>query len=86
VPAHQKESSDESVLVCYCFYHSPATLRAELLATGAATVIEEIEAGIKAGQCACELRNPQGSCCLGNVSAVIKRIVQSYSCIKGKAT
>jgi hypothetical protein len=74
---YQKESSDESVLVCYCFYHSPATLRAELLATGATTAIEEIEGGIKASQCACEMRNPQGSCCLGNVKAVVKRMTQA---------
>lgn len=73
VPVHQKEMDDDAVLVCYCFRHSPATIHAELLATGTSTVIEEINAGIQAGQCACELRNPQGSCCLGNVSAVVKQ-------------
>ncbi len=86
VPVHQKKPEDDTVPVCYCFYHSPATIRAELLATGATTAIEEIEGGIQAGQCACEIRNPQGSCCLGNMRAVIKRIIQSYSCVKGKAT
>jgi len=30
-------------------------------------IIEDIQAGITAGQCACDLRNPQGTCCLGNV-------------------
>lgn len=77
VPVHQKEPDDDIVPVCYCFHHSPATIRAEWLATGQSTVVEEIEAGIKAGQCACEIRNPQGSCCLGNVSAVVKRVTQS---------
>lgn len=77
VPVHQKEPADDNVPVCYCFYHSPATIRAELLATGRSTVIEEIEAGIKAGHCACEMRNPQGSCCLGNVSAVMKRLAKA---------
>lgn len=75
VPVHQKEPADDNVPVCYCFHHSPATIRAELLATGRSTVVEEIEAGIKAGQCACEIRNPQGSCCLGNVGTVVKRVV-----------
>ena len=73
---HQKEPDDETVPVCYCFRHSPASIRAELLATGQSTVVEEINGGIKAGQCACEIRNPQGSCCLGNVSKVVKRIEQ----------
>ena len=72
VPVHQKEPDDEIVPVCYCFGHSPASIRTELLATNQTTVIEEIIDGIKAGQCACEIRNPQGSCCLGNVSAVVK--------------
>jgi hypothetical protein len=77
VPVHQKEPDDETVLVCYCFRHSPATIQAEWLATGASTVIEEINGGIQAGQCACEVRNPQGSCCLGNVSRVVKQIEQA---------
>ena len=74
VPVYQKEPGDESVPVCYCFHHSPATIWAELWATGQSTVVEEIEGGIKSGQCACEVRNPQGSCCLGNVRAVVKRV------------
>jgi hypothetical protein len=77
VPVHQKEPEDDAVPVCYCFRHSPATIRAEWLATGRSTVVEEIETGIKAGQCACEIRNPQGSCCLGNVSAVVKQVTQA---------
>jgi len=73
VPVYQKEPNDESVLVCYCFYHGPAAIRAELSATGRSTVIEEINRGIQAGQCACEIRNPQGTCCLGNLSVLVKQ-------------
>ena len=79
VPVYQKEPHDESVLVCYCFYHSPATLRAEFLRTGASRAKEEIAQGIKAGQCACELRNPQGSCCLGNVQTIMERITHELA-------
>jgi hypothetical protein len=75
-PVFQKEPQNEDVFVCYCFRHSPATIQAEWLNTGQSTVIAEINAGIKAGQCACEVRNPQGSCCLGNVSKVVKQIEQ----------
>ena len=35
------------------------------------SIINEIKAGIKANQCACDLRNPQGSCCLGNIQRLI---------------
>ncbi len=75
-PVFQKESQNDDVSVCYCFRHSPATIQAEWLNTGQSTVITEINAGIKAGQCACEVRNPQGSCCLGNVSQVVKQVEQ----------
>jgi hypothetical protein len=75
-PIFQKEPQNENVFVCYCFRHNPASIQAEWLNTGQSTVIAAINAGIKAGQCACEIRNPQGSCCLGNVSKVVKQIEQ----------
>ena len=50
-------------------------LRAATPAARAAT-LEDIDAGIKTGQCACDLRNPQGSCCLGNVRGLIQRLGQ----------
>ena len=75
-PVFQKEPYNEDVFVCYCFRHSPATIRTEWQDTGQSSVVAEINAGIQAGQCACEIRNPQGSCCLGNVSKVVKQIEQ----------
>ncbi|MFQ5578390.1 MAG: hypothetical protein ACE5G8_15520 [Anaerolineae bacterium] len=71
---YQKEPHNPEVLVCYCFRHSPASIRAELRVAGRSTVVAQINAGIKAGQCACDIRNPQGSCCLGNVSRVVKQV------------
>ena len=71
---YQKHAPDDDVLVCYCFRHTIGDIRAELLATGSTTVVESITAGIQAGQCACDIRNPQGSCCLGNVHMVVRRL------------
>lgn len=71
---HQKHPTDDDVFVCYCFRHTPGTIRAELLERGTSTVVQAINAGIKAEQCACDVRNPQGSCCLGNVRAVVKQV------------
>ena len=78
-PVHQKEPADDSVPVCYCFGHSPASIRAEIESTGKSTVVDDVNTGIKAGQCACEVRNPQGNCCLGNVRAVVKSIERSVN-------
>jgi len=62
----QKASADPNVKVCYCFQHTVGEV-----VNGSpeqkAKIIAEIQAGISAGLCACDLRNPQGSCCLGNV-------------------
>ncbi len=69
---HQKHPQDDDVFVCYCFRQTPKSIREELETTGKSTVVESITAGIKAGQCACEVRNPEGSCCLGNVWQVVK--------------
>jgi hypothetical protein len=71
---HQKHAAEADVLVCYCFRHTPGSIKAEAEATGESTAVAAITAGIQAGQCACEVRNPQGSCCLGNVRAVVDRL------------
>ncbi|HAV76193.1 MAG TPA: hypothetical protein DCX53_02455 [Anaerolineae bacterium] len=70
----QKNPNDGSVHVCYCFRHSANSIHEELESTGKLTVIESITNGIQAGQCACEVRNPQGTCCLGNVIKLLKKL------------
>jgi Zinc binding domain len=56
-------------LLCYCFLILRADLEAEIAATGATTIPERIAARVKAGGCACEVRNPGGKCCLAEVRA-----------------
>jgi hypothetical protein len=71
---YQKRPDDDEVLVCYCFQHTIGTIRAEWQSTGRSTIVERITAAIQAGQCACDIRNPQGSCCLGNVHQLLKKM------------
>lgn len=73
---YQKEPDAEEVLVCYCFRHTVGEIRAASSETRAA-LVDDINTGINAEQCACDLRNPQGSCCLGNVRGLIKRLERS---------
>lgn len=70
-PVYQKEPEAEDVFVCYCFHHTVGELR-RALPEDRKAIVDNINMGINAGQCACELRNPQGSCCLGNVRDLIK--------------
>lgn len=70
---YQKEPEAEEVFICYCFRHTVGELRTASLEDRNA-IVDNINTGINAGQCACDLRNPQGSCCLGNVRSMIKRL------------
>jgi hypothetical protein len=72
-PIYQKASHDDVTPLCYCFGYTVGAVRAMTPARRAA-VIDDINAGIQAGQCACDVRNPQGSCCLGNVRELIKQL------------
>ncbi len=74
---YQKEPENEAVFICYCFRHTVGEIRATYGAASPEScmaIVDDINIGINAGQCACDLRNPQGSCCLGNVRGLIKRL------------
>ncbi len=43
---HQKHPQDDDVFVCYCFRHTPGSIRAELGRPGRAGVIETVTTGI----------------------------------------
>jgi len=70
------KESEDPVPICYCFGFTEAMVGEEIAETGRSGIPELITAEIKARHCACEIRNPQGSCCLGNVAAVVKRILE----------
>jgi copper chaperone CopZ len=61
-----KETSGERPL-CYCFGHSAATIEQELRTKGRSDALEDIRRKMKDPGCACEVKNPSGSCCLGTV-------------------
>ena len=69
---YQKAPTDPSTLVCYCFRHTVDAIDDAVQQQQGQQVIAAITTGIKAGACACDLRNPQGRCCLGNVRARVQ--------------
>lgn len=68
------KESEDPITVCYCFGFTVADLRNDIAKRGATDIPAAITAEVKAGHCACEVKNPQGSCCLGNISRSIKRL------------
>jgi hypothetical protein len=71
---YQKHAAEDGVLVCYCFRHTTGSIKEEFVNNQAGSVVARITAGIQNGQCACDIRNPQGSCCLGNVKAFLRNL------------
>jgi hypothetical protein len=69
-----KEPEADDVLICYCFQHTLGDVRQHVEKSAQAIITDDINAGIQAGQCACDWRNPQGNCCLGNVRQLINRL------------
>lgn len=71
----------------YCFDHSAESMREEWERTGKSTVLEAVKAELKAGTCHCEVSNPAGGCCLGDLiketkalSAVAPLLTPTHDC------
>lgn len=78
VPVFQK-STDPARPVCYCFNHSAAAIEADVKLAGKSIISASIRENCKKGLDDCERNNPQGSCCLGNVTRIVKRILDTDS-------
>lgn len=66
-----KDQGDD-VPVCYCFNWTRARIKQEIRETEKSTAAIEIAREIKAGNCACDIKNPKGECCLGDVNMFVK--------------
>lgn len=70
-----KETADP-IPVCYCFGFTRKDIQKEITETGDSTVANRISAEVKAGNCACEVKNPAGKCCLGDVIRIAKSALE----------
>jgi len=46
--------------VCYCFKHTADDIEKDVVQNGRSTIMEQIMADSKAGNCKCETNNPKG--------------------------
>lgn len=67
------------VPVCYCFDWTRARIKQQISETGKSTAALEIARRIKAGHCACDIKNPKGECCLGDVNLFVKETMLAQS-------
>ncbi|MFC9539978.1 (2Fe-2S)-binding protein [Lysinibacillus sp. NPDC056959] len=71
ISVHQKDDS-LSTPVCYCFDWTKEKIKHNVENKLTPNPLEHIRENIKENRCGCEVNNPQGSCCLGNVTKYIK--------------
>lgn len=65
------KETEDPVPLCYCFGYTRADVRAEIEQRGESMIADRITAEIQAGRCACEVKNPSGTCCLGEVRKAV---------------
>lgn len=63
--------------VCYCFGENERDMQREIDEQGHTWAVERVRSHIAKRRCACEVRNPRGACCLGDVIAAAKRLQAS---------
>jgi hypothetical protein len=61
-------------LLCYCFGEDEQTIASEIMATGTSFALDRVAEHVRSGRCACDIRNPRGICCLGDLKAAIARL------------
>lgn len=59
-------------LVCYCYEHTREAIQADFSEHGESTIELQIRQEVESGSCSCEMKNPTGRCCLGDVRAAYK--------------
>ncbi len=65
------KESRENIPVCYCFGYTKNDIKTEIQTTGKSTIEAKIKDKVQAGLCSCEIKNPQGKCCLYNIRKAI---------------
>ncbi|MBL7960395.1 hypothetical protein JNL27_09170 [bacterium] len=81
VPVGSKQGGHEKQL-CYCFDYTMKNIEDEIENKGNSSAADDITAKVQAKLCACEIKNPAGRCCLGQVRAAVKEALVKHSEVK----
>lgn len=75
VKVFSKDKGDD-VNVCYCFGWTRGRIKSEISQAGTSSAPKEIARQVKEGLCSCDVKNPEGRCCLGDVNTVVKEALR----------
>ena len=66
------KSTNPNRLVCFCFHHSVQEILDDVLHNSVSTIKEDIIEACRKDLSDCLHMNPEGRCCLGNISMLLK--------------
>lgn len=66
-------------LLCYCFGENEQAMASEIAATGTSGALDRVKEHVRSGRCACDIRNPRGVCCLGDLKMAIALLLSANS-------
>ena len=67
-----KENKDP-IPLCYCFDYDRKAIWDDIRSKGSTDIPKIITQRIQAGECRCQVTNPRGSCCLGDIYRAVKQ-------------
>jgi len=67
------KEQEDPIPICYCFNYGRQAIQADFRNKGSTEIPRIITARVKAGECQCEMANPSGTCCLGDISRAVKQ-------------
>ena len=67
------KETEDPVPVCYCFGYARKDIEDDIRLKGQTDIQTIITGRVRAGECRCEVTNPSGGCCLGEVAKAIKK-------------
>lgn len=70
------KEKDDPVPLCYCFGYDREDVTRDIETHGASDIPDRIKAEVQGGFCACETKNPGGTCCLGDITRAIQEARQ----------
>ena len=68
------KEKEPPITLCYCFNITKEMIEEEIVSRGETEYPDYIREKVKRKECECELKNPSGRCCLGEVSRAVKEI------------
>ena len=76
VPVWQKLPAGDRT-ICYCFGEGEREIEDEVRQHGRSLAFERVRSHVTERRCACEIRNPRGTCCLTDIRATVARLQAS---------